>query len=603
MTSNDIAMTAAFTEDSLFLYDRAHNSEAVPAQTLRRISGDTDAFVVKYGPDGKFKWSAQMNGHNLSEGLSTSLDTTGSVCVAGYFADASLNIYQGSRSNTDTAALANILFPEDISTNNVFLVKYSNTGVYNWGVSIGPNVYCNNGYYPLTSIANTASHQTLISTCFQGSNISLFRSDNTTACTFEQTDSSGNVHNVLLAKYSTDGNLLWGARIDGVGDSLIRNHVTVDLNGNSYVAMFNRNNNYSTFYVYNGYLPTIGSTYSNGHLDADASFNYFYDENSSGTLVKFNSDGVYQWNVQIGLGLNSDSVNLTTAQDGSVYMIGTLDTGSSNVEFYDSFVNLSQNQQERGAAISINNISTMSQTVAGQYKMFVAKYNSDGVVQWANLMTGDISGVALTYSEAYGNGGGNHFLGGYSIAADGHGNCFGTGYFSDRFTIRQPFVRGSHDAALSIVYNTISSHRQADTGFDSSNVDNNAFVVSFDPMGVYRWVVPLHNKDVRGCSVAVDVNNQIVVSGYFGYYRNSLYIGDPIPFKYPLNTPAISQNCYVLSRVGYYRNNYINYFVAKLNAKGKTLWANQMGATNLIPSHNFAVNPVATNNITTKHDV
>ena len=601
MTSNDIAMTASFNNDTLFLYDRAHNTEAVPVQTLRRLGEEEDAFVVKYGPDGRFKWSAQMNGHNNSEGLSTSLDPTGNVYVAGYFEDASLNIYQGSRGNLDSAALANVLFPEDISTNNVFLVKYSNTGVYSWGISIGPNAYCDNGYYPLTSIANTVSNHTLISTCFQGSSISLFRPDNSLACTFEQTDSADYAHNVLLAKYSTDGNFLWGARIDGVGDNMIRNNLSVDLDGNSYVAMFNRDNSNNTFYVYNGYTPSLGSTYNQSHVDADASFNYYYTENASGTIVKFNPAGEYQWNVQLGAGLYWGSVNLTTASDGSVYMIGMLETGCCSVRFYDAFVTGNQDDTQ-GSAICVYNIDNMSGTNNGEYKMFVTKYSSDGIVQWANLMTGDISGVPLTSDEAYGNGY-NHYLGGYSIAADGNGNTFGTGYFSDRFTVRQPFGRGGHNASQSIIYNTISSHRQADTGFGSGSVDKNAFVVSFDSMGVYRWVVPLYNQDVRGCSIAVDINNQIVVSGHFGYYRNSLYIGDPIPLKYPLNTPVLNQNCHVLSHVGPYTGctGKKNYFIAKLNTKGKALWGVQMGSTDV--NGNYTINSVATNNITTKFDL
>jgi len=591
MASNDICMTGVITDDNFVVYDRYHNNMNTPAQLVRKSPGDiADALLIKYGPDGRFKWSAQMSGTYVDVGYSNAMDAQGNVYTAGYFSDVSLNVYQGSSGAQSSSVLAATLMPNDMSYNNAYLLRYKNNGTYDWGVTAGPNIYTDNGRKHLIHTALSSSNHVYLTAAFSGPTTYLYNDSDMSICYINQYDSSMNI-NVLLAKYDADSTLHWVARVDGPTDNLLRNSVTVDALDNTYLTMLYRDVSGQSMYVYNG-MPSPGEK---GQMDADASLNLFvqgsevpFEPHTEGVIVKYNYAGLYQWALQIGIQQQWGSIKMTTALDGSIYVTGNLDSNfpAGNIQFYDAKTSGSVN----GPVITITNV----QNLLDRYNMFVAKYSADGLCQWVNIMSG------VNADEE--NGG--PFIGSYGIAVDSHGNCFTTGYFEDKFVVYDRYMRNYNGVAKNTPLATLMSHRAPDLG-TWNGVNHNGYVISFDANGLFRWVVQMYNDNVRGYDVAVDVNNQVVVSGYFGYWRQSLYITDPLPFQYPLNSQPLNVNSYTMRHVGANGSDNYNYFIVKLTNKGKLVWGVQMGVTKLDNdlNTNYTTNSIATNNVSPKRDV
>jgi len=588
LMSNDICFTGSFSTDDFLMYDRYNNDFNTCAQQLTKISNDSfeDAFVAKYGQDGRLRWTAQTASYNSSIGLNNAMDSNGNVYFTGYYSDNSLNIYQGRPiSNFAPPVLANRLYPDN-GGDNIFLTKYNDAGVYQWSGSVGPNINTDQTDGYLTSIAYSRDDSLYLATSFVGNNVNLYDENDSIQVYINQQDAE--YQNVAAIKYDNTGVPMWVARIDGPPGQLIRNSVSTDASSNLYVSMLYRNTTSgNNFYIYNG---DVSSNIVASQGDATAQVQLLYG-NACSIIVKFDSEGVYQWTAQLGVPLYWGSIRLSTSADGNLYVSGSLDGNESNIYFYDSIY--SGNPNNAYEPIYIYNMSYI-----GSYRMFVAKYNSDGHTQWVNLIGG--------YDDQPSNTDYSSYLGSYGIAADSHGNSFTTGYFSDKMIIYDRVLRGnSVDASTLEKTTTLVSHRQPDTSTQQHYVDKNGFVISYDEHGIFRWITQLYNYNTRGYDISVDIKNQPVLGGYFGYYRQSLYITDPI-YRFPKNSPPINQRCFVMRHVGSEptQNHNYDYFIVKFNSVGKVIWGLQMGITSLDDNYpNYALCSIATNQVTDKTDI
>lgn len=153
----------------------------------------------------------------------------------------------------------------------------------------------------------------------------------------------GGTSDGLLVKFDTYGNRLW-ATYYGRGGNDLAYSVAVDATGNVYLAGYTS----STIGIASGGFQ---NTYGGGGLDA--------------FLVKFDSDGNRLWATYYGSTGDDYALSVTVDAWGNVYMSGH--TNSANSIASGGFQN----------------------TFAGDYDVFIVKFDSAGNRQWATYYGGD----------------------------------------------------------------------------------------------------------------------------------------------------------------------------------------------------------------------
>ena len=223
-------------------------------------------------------------------------------------------------------------------------------------------------------------------------------------------------------------------------------------------------------------IDGAGNSYATGYFTGTASFGTFNLSLSSGVtdiyLAKLNASGVYQWVVKAG-GAGSDRpISIKTDGSGDSYITGF---------FY-------------GTAT----FGSTSITSSGLQDVFIAKYDNAGNCAWAKraggslgdigngitvdnsgnvIVTGEFAGTATFGSttlvsmnnsvDVFNNqldGNGNFLWAkkgsapqvdrGLDVAADGSGNIYVTGQFTDTITFDQIHYNNTYDAIFLIKYNS-----------------------------------------------------------------------------------------------------------------------------------------------------
>jgi hypothetical protein len=367
-------------------------------------------------------------------------------------------------------------------------------------------------------------------------------------------------YDCFLAKYDSNGVVVWAKRFGGTDDDWVRN-VAVDTDRNCYVT--------GRFVSTNFLIEGITLT------------NFSPNGNSSFFVAKFSSSGNLLWAKGPDRGYSQSGWKIAVAGSSNCYVVGyfsgtntiagtnLISRGSTDVLFlkYDAEGNLLWAQQaggsyaDDGAAVAVDaqghvyllaNIRSTN-AVFGSFTfsvngtntdqdMIVAKYDPAGHVVWAK----QYGGLDLDY--------------GRSIAVDKLGNChltgdyhstnlvFGTNIltktsfgFTDIFIAKLNsagdalWARAAHgyatdssmEIALDFAGNSyIAGFFQSPTlAFDTLILTNteegflfedaDAFVAKFNPTGDLRWVVqPFGTNDQRAFSVAVDNADNAYITGW-----------------------------------------------------------------------------------------
>ena len=241
---------------------------------------------------------------------------------------------------------------------------------------------------------------------------------------------------------------------------------------------------------------------------------------------------------------------------------------NENVYVTSGFFRATANFNPSGTAINIT-------SAGGSIDIFVAKLDASGNVQWAGGMGG-------TQNEQS-----------YSIAVDGSGNVYTTGYFAgtadfDPSNVTFPLTAPSPFPGFTFPWDI----------FISKLSTNGAFVFAKQMGGTgYDW----------GYSITVDANNNIFSTGSFqGTSRQDF-------------DPGSGKSTLVAAGGG----NDFDIFVSKLDATGAYVWAKRMGGSgydvgnsvaldvsgNVLTTGSFNAtanfNPGGTNNLTSagKYDI
>ncbi len=359
-------------------------------------------------------------------------------------------------------------------------------------------------------------------------------------------------HDIFIAKYDSVGNLIWANRAGG-SDGDIGYAIAVDTSGNSYVVgefettshfdgitksvVGSGNNMFIAKYDTSGHVVWVksigtnsgdtkgyavacdpqGNVYACGTTRARAIYSGSTLFSSRGSediiLIKFDTDGHYLWNKQIG-GSDSDEGFGLAYSGAYVYVTGSFE-GSCK---FTSSISLSSN--------------------SGSKDFFIAKYDSSGTFKWAKKGGG--SGDDIGRDVAV-NTNGNIIctgefkytgtFGSNSISGSGNNDMFAVAYDENGTNLWARKAGGSsfdfgnnisHDYSGNILIGgTFMGHATFDQVQITSNGNEDAFLLSYDSAGNFRFVKtfggPAHDI---GQGVGADKYGNIYFCGEFWTHIN-----------------------------------------------------------------------------------
>lgn len=296
-------------------------------------------------------------------------------------------------------------------------------------------------------------------------------------------------------------------------------------------------------------------------------------------IVKFNKDGEYVWGHGLG-GLSDDWINNIVIDGDNLYVTGQF---IGTVDF-------------DGSAYLMEINSTLD-----KYDGFLAKYNLDGEIDWvfriggtdddyANELAVDNEGNIIVTGTFQGNA---DFYGEILSAADGtlvgwpkEGDAFVAKYDNESDLIWAKSIRGDYEFnggysnsvfALALddadnIYITGLIYGEGDFDMNDGEheietyADYDSYFAKYTADGDLVWANTTAPK-VTGYNLdmLVDGNNDIYLTGYFGYSA-----GVPYEADFDFNTDSI----YALQSLG---NNDI--YIAKYDSSAELTWAYNLGGS------------------------
>lgn len=397
------------------------------------------------------QWAASVDspGNVSNDDLANAVavDLAGNVYLAGHYSTrtvgqpASTVVYNLDNTPSDIVLRA----PDGIGYAG-FIVKYGPDGIAKWAVSVdsangdtcwGMGVDDDGNVYMAGHYASSDSAP-------------MFYNAGNVASGTRLPGGTGNT--AYLAKYDDDGTLQWAARVEGAGSETART-VKIDKDGNAYVPGW-----YSLQapIIYNG--GGVASTSVTLRDSSGASAAY---------VIKFNPDGVAQWAVTVDGTGNENGNTLAVSQVGDVYFSGFYMTSPPTI--YNT-----------GNVASDLTLATPGGT---GNQMFLVKYNTSGVAQWA-------------------------------ASVIGVGNITPNGVAVD--TVGNAYVCGAYNG-ISSVYNA-GKQLSSTVSLRGTNGNNAAVVLfKFNTAGVAQWASTIDGggNDI-GYAVAVDASGDPYVTGVLG---------------------------------------------------------------------------------------
>jgi hypothetical protein len=442
--------------------------------------GDADIFIAKYDAAGNYVYAKSIGGNNTDQGTSIAVDASGNVFITGGFSEtADFDPGAGTANLTSAGGM------------DIFIAKYDASGNYVFAKSMGGV-----SYEQGTSIAIDGSGNAFITGGFLGT------ADFDPGAGTANLTSAGN-GDIFIAKYDASGNYVYAKNMGGASDDY-GNSIAIDASGNAFITGY--------FQETVDFDPGAGTANltSAGSYDIfiakyDASGNYIYAKSLGGTSIdigcaiaidasgnafitglffetadfdpgpgtanlmagsgwnnafigKYNTSGNYIWaGAWGGYGNNyyhQSGTCVKTDISGNVYITG----------FFEGTVDF-----DPGAG-------TAYLTSAGGPDIFIAKYDASGNYIYAISM----GGASLDQAG--------------SMAIDGSGNVFITGFFMD----------------------TADFDPGAGTAYLTSAGFNDIFIAKYDAAGNYVYAKSMGgtSRD-EGISIDIDSSGNAYITGSF----------------------------------------------------------------------------------------
>jgi hypothetical protein len=445
------------------------------------------------GPEtlGIAQWATRIAGSDSESAGGITSDSAGNIYTVGIFFSNPLTVYNAPGTGTTIPTLGNS------GIAGVYIVKYNSSGIAQWATRIGGDIIQTG-----RSITSDSEGNIYVTGNYSSNPVTIYSWNGTPSGTiFGTLDKSGG-NDVYVVKYNSSGTAMWATRLSGSSNEDAKS-IRSDSAGSIYVT-----GNYTSnpLIVYNA--PGTSGTIT---LSASGGENTF--------VVKYNSSsGTALWATRIS-GTSSDDLGkgITSDSTGSIYVTGSY--SSNPVTIY------SWNGTPSGTSFG-------TLTNYGFADVYVVKYNSSGIAQWA-------TNIAGTNSEF-----------GLGITSDSTGNIYVIGpYGSNPLTIYN--WGGSPFGTL-----------------DNSGGGSDTFVVKYNSSGTAMWATRIGgsggNDEAYG--ITSDSAGNIYVTGNYSSNPLTVYnapgTGTTIP---PLDNSGGSDT-----------------FVVKYNSSGTAMWATRFSGAGSI---------------------
>ncbi len=353
-TGNNIYVTGSFSGTADF-----KGTSAGP-NTLTSI-GKQDVFVAKYNAAGAYQWAFNVGADEdapFTSGHSIAVDAAGNVLVTGTFKD--------TMDFKGTSGASNVL---TISTEDVFVAKYSSAGVCQWAFNLNSL-----GAFG-TGITTDANNNVLITGTFYST--ADFKG---TSLNADELQTTG-FQDAYVAKFNPAGVKQWAFTIGGANSSnnvgnFPGGAIATDAAGNVYVT----GNFGANFLQTDGGVSDFKGTSTGPNILTAAGM-------ADAFVAKYDVNGGYQWAFNIG----------SPGKQANKYRDGIAVDGLGNVYVTGDF---GGTPDFKGTAAGPNTLSA-----TGDDDIFVAQYNSAGAYQCAfNIGTGtEINNGRGLAIDAFGN--------------------------------------------------------------------------------------------------------------------------------------------------------------------------------------------------------
>ncbi|MEI6854052.1 MAG: T9SS type A sorting domain-containing protein [Bacteroidota bacterium] len=303
--------------------------------------------------------------------------------------------------------------------------------------------------------------------------------------TFNSTVTLQDIHpgwgDIFVVKYNSSGQLLWAKRYGGTASEL-SNSIAIDTSDNLYLA-----GNFNSDTIRFG--STVLTNAQTGSIDM--------------FLTKLDTSGNVIWARSAGGTNNDDARSVAVDPWNNVFITGYETSPSISFDSY-TFVNTGS---------------------------FLVKYNTNGLVIWADLIVG--TGMDMANS----------------VAIDALGNSYIAGQFESKH--------------LYFEFTTLTNPREG--------VDD-IFIVKTDPDGNFLWANRAGGMGFdEAFSIAVDALGNSYIVGFFGS-----------------DTICFGSNILTTTTTGYW-----DIFIAKYSTNGNNLWARNAAGTKDDIAYSVAVNDPA----------
>ena len=535
-------VTGFFNDLSLNFY----NSNRIDL-SLNKTGSDEDIYIAKYNSDGTILWARRIGGTGYDSPHRIVTDNT-NVYLIGFLGNPSLNFYD---SNGAIVSSLNKIGPT-LPTADTYIAKYNSDGTFLWARQIGGT----DDDYPVSIVTDNTN--IYVTGYFYSKPLNFYNSSGSIDISLNTTDLSGNT---FIAKYNSNGNVLWARQIGGNGQYDTPVSIVID-NVNLYIAGFFTS---STLKFYN----------SNGGIDM--SLNNILSGNSDTYVAKYNSDGTFLWARQIaGTGIDQP-VSIVT-DNTNVYITGIF---VSPLNFYNS---------SGGIDISLNSTQTF-------YHTYIAKYLSNGTLSWARQIAGTrndypqsviidntniyIAGFFSSSSLNFYNSDGGIDLSLNNVSSVVAFDTYIAKYLSNGTLswVRQiggtstdrivSLVRDNSNIYLTGYFNGSLNFYNSNGGIDLSlnNVStgtNDTYIAKYNSDGTISWVRQIGGTNSDNPVSLVTDNTNIYLTGYFNSQSLNFYNSNG-GIDLSLNNISTGTN---------------DTYIAKYNLDGTISWARQIGGTN-----------------------
>jgi hypothetical protein len=264
-------------------------------------SASQDVFIAKYSQTGNVYWVSKMSSTGADSGAGIATDAAGNVYVNGTYTGP-LTIY-----NSSGSAFSNVL--PQVGGSDAFLVKYDTNGNVIWAAyqgSTGTDGGSCIGTDPNGNVY-TVGYYTGTMNIYSSSNVSFSN-------TFAQINAN---QCVFIAKYSPNGQVLWGARSGTVNtSSSLMARLFVESSGNVYVSGYGTDGNYRVY-----------------HSNTSTAFQFGGSGTSqNGYTFKYDPNGKAGWLMYVTNGGNNNASQATTGDNlGNIYVSGYLNSAGASV--------------------------------------------------------------------------------------------------------------------------------------------------------------------------------------------------------------------------------------------------------------------------------